>query len=302
MKHYKYDKIRRFERAGRGHKPLLDSEQEKLFKYAVGKGYLLEKNDAIRNRKEGLHYEVLRYFDEERLRTKMYAEERRTMREAKLSEVSLGEENEISENKKYTKGTKIREYARVQTGRWTTYQKVLDFKEQRLLFYAVANKYAVYCNDSPRGGKWGWHYEILKYFTTNSLTKKMDAESAAYQKALSAMPYSAFLYDFEIASKFNSIKIDGVYFSNFCKSDCNNRAVVCAIDFDSFLKADIITKRQVYNKEDPLTIVKFDAPKTINVSLSDVDDSAGVKTIDNACGFAIWTRKLKIFTGKEEEQ
>ena len=82
-----------------------------MFKYAVGKGYLVEENDAIRNRKEGLYYEVLRYFDEERLRTKMYAEERRTMREAKLEKVSSDEKNEILENKKYTKGTKIREYA-----------------------------------------------------------------------------------------------------------------------------------------------------------------------------------------------
>ena len=209
MKHYKYDKIRRFERAGIGHKPLLDSEQEKLFKYAVGKGYLVEKNDAVRNGKSGLHYEVLHYFDEEHLRVKMYAEERRAMREVKLEKVSSDEKNEIPENKKYTKGTKIREYARVQTGRWTTYQKVLDFKEQRLLFYAIANKYAVYCNDSPRGGKWGWHYEILKYFTTNSLTKKMDAEKKALDAALSTVLPSENIGYSETDSDIGSIKIDG---------------------------------------------------------------------------------------------
>lgn len=210
MKHYKYDKIRRFERAGRGHKPLLDSEQEKLFKYAVGKGYLVEKNDAIRNRKEGLYYEVLRYFDEERLRTKMYAEERRTMREAK---------------------------------------------------------------------------------------RRVDALKKACAEVLPA----DYVDYFETISDVGSIKIDGNIYSNFYgKTD--NCAEVCVVDFDAFKKAKILTKRQIFEPSAPLSIVKFDAPKTINVSLSDVDESAGVKTIDNACGFAIWTRKLKIFTVKEDKQ
>lgn len=201
------------------------------------------------------------------------------------------------ENKKYKVGTKIREYARVQMGRWTTYQKALAPEEQRLLFYAVANKYAVYCNDAPRGGKWGWHYEIKKFFTTNSLTKKIVAEQKALDAALSTVLPSENLEYFETDSDIGSIKIDGVCYSNFY-GDTTNRVNVCAVDFDAFKKATVLTKRQIFEPNAHLTIVKFDAPKTINVSLSDVDDSAGAKVIDNVCGFAIWSRKLKIFTVK----
>ena len=71
------------------------------------------------------------------------------------------------------------------------------------------------------------------------------------------------------------------------------------VDFDAFKKADKITRRQVYNVKEPITVVKFDVPKIVNVSLSDVDDSAGVKAIGNVCGFAIWSRMLKIFVAKD---
>ena len=44
--------------------------------------------------------------------------------------------------------------------------------------------------------------------------------------------------------------------------------------------------------------MKFDAPKTISVSISDVDDSFGVRKVENALGFCIWCAKLKIFVGR----
>lgn len=201
------------------------------------------------------------------------------------------------ENIKYTKGTKVRRYNQVSSGRWTNYQDALTAAEERLMWYAVAHKYAVSRNDAPRGGKWGEHFEILKYFTTNSLTKKMNAERVSLEKALSDIPRAELLDSFETVSDIGSIKICGACYTNFY-GDGDNRAEVCAVDFDAFKKAKKITRRQVYNAKEPITIVKFDAPKTINVSLSDVDDSAGTKTIDNVCGFAIWSRKLKIFVAK----
>ena len=204
------------------------------------------------------------------------------------------------ENKKYTKGTKIREYKRVSSGHWSNYTEALTDTEKRLMWYAVGNKYAVYRNDAPRGGKWGNHFEILKYFTTNSLTKKMVAERVALDKTLSTIPRAELIESFEIISGIGSIKIDGIYYTNFYGNG-TNCAEVCAVDFDAFKVADKITRRQVYNVKEPLTIVKFEEPKTINVSLSDVDASAGVKTIDNVCGFAIWARKIKIFTPKQKE-
>lgn len=207
MKYYKYDKIRQYERVSRGNKSLLTPEQKKLFKYALRRGYLVEKNDAVRNGKSGLHYEVLHYFDDERLREKMYAEERRAQRDAK--------------------------------------RRAEDLKK--------------------------------------ACAEVLPADYVDY---------------FETISDIGSFKIDGNTYSNFY-GDTDNSVEVCAVDFAAFKTAEKITRRQVYNAQEPITIVKFDAPKTINVSLSDVDESAGAKTIDNVCGFAIWSRKLKIFVAKD---
>lgn len=181
-------------------------KQKQLFKYAVRRGYLVEKNDAPRNGKVGLHYEVLRYFDDERLATVMYADIRRAERDAKR-------------------------------------------------------------------------------------------RAEALKKACGEVLPADYVDYFETTSDIGSFKIDGNIYSNFY-GDTDNSAEVCAVDFDAFKKAEKITRRQVYNAKEPITIVKFDAPKTINVSLSDVDESAGAKTIDNVCGFAIWSRKLKIFVAK----
>lgn len=201
------------------------------------------------------------------------------------------------DNIKYTKGTKIRRYKQVSSGRWTNYQSALTPDEERLMWYAVANKYAVNRNDAPRGGKWGDHFEILKYFTTNSLTKKMDAERAAREKALATIPPAEFVEDFRTISDIGSFKIDGACYSNFW-GDGSNRAEICTVDLSAFNTAKLITRRQVYNPKEPITIVKYALPKTINVSFCDCDDSFGAKVIDNVCGFAIWSRKLKIFTVK----
>ena len=201
------------------------------------------------------------------------------------------------ENKKYTKGTIIRKYKLATSGHWTNYQPALDFDESELLKYAEFNKYVVSANDAPRGGKWGEHYLVLKYFTTNSLTRKMQAEIKARNAALAEVVKTDVLETFRIYSDVGSFKIDGVYYSNFCGNGTNS-AVICTVDFAEFQKAKKISQRQIFNTKSPITIVKFDEPKTINVSLSDVDESAGMKTIDNVCGFAIWEHKLKIFTVK----
>ena len=207
MEHYKYDKIRQYAKNGKRNVSLLSDAQKTLFLYAAKKGYLAEKNDAPRNGKVGLHYEVLKYFDDDRLATAMYADRRRAERDAR--------------------------------------------RRQEALKKACAEVLPADCID---------------YFYTTS--------------------------------DIGSIKIDGNIYSNFY-GDCDNQVDVCAVDFDAFKKADKITRRQVYNAKEPITIVKFDAPKTINVSLSDVDNSAGAKTIDNVCGFAIWSRKIKIFVAKD---
>lgn len=208
MKHYKYDKIRQYAKSGKSNVSLLSDKQKTLFLYAAKKGFLTEKNDAPRNGKVGLHYEVLRYFDDDRLAMAMYADRRRAERDAR--------------------------------------------RRQDVLKKACAEVLPVDCID---------------YFCTSSGV--------------------------------GAIKIDGAYYTNFYGNG-DNRVEVCSVDFDAFKKADKITRRQVYNVKEPISVVKFDAPKTINVSLSDVDDSADVKTIGNVCGFAIWSRKAKIFVAKND--
>lgn len=207
MKYYKYDKIRQYAKIGKSNVSLLSDAQKKLFLFAAKKGYLVEKNDAPRNGKVGLHYEVLRYFDDERLATVMYADIRRAERDAKR-------------------------------------------------------------------------------------------RAEALKKACAEVLPADYVGFFETTSDIGSFKIDGNIYSNFY-GDTDNSVEVCAVDFAAFKAADKITRRQVYNAKEPITIVKFDEPKTINVSLSDVDESAGAKTIDNVCGFAIWSRKLKIFVAKD---
>ena len=69
-------------------------------------------------------------------------------------------------------------------------------------------------------------------------------------------------------------------------------------NFKEFKTSEILTRRQIYNPKFPITIVKFDAPKTIEVSRYDCDESLGSERIDNACGFVIWSRKVKVFIAK----
>lgn len=99
---------------------------------------------------------------------------------------------------------------------------------------------------------------------------------------------------FETSSDIGSFKIDGQLYSNFY-GDGANRAEICACNFADFKKAKLLTRRQVFNRAEPITIVKYESPRRIEVSLDDCDNSAGVKVIDNVCGFVIWACKIKIF-------
>lgn len=198
------------------------------------------------------------------------------------------------ENKKYKKGDDIRLYKKASAGRWTTYTDALDKEERSLLAAAAAKGLVLRCNDSPRGGKWGEHYKVLKYFTANSLGKKLAAEKKAIDKEIAKIPRTECVRSFTATSKMGSIKIDGVYYAIF-RFDCEAAVEVCKIDTDAFRDAKLITRRQVFNKRAPLTIVKFDTPKPIEIALCDCDDSFGSEKIANAIGFCIWAHKAKIF-------
>ena len=201
------------------------------------------------------------------------------------------------ENKKYTKETKIYKFKLGGSGRWTNYQRAIVGEELTLLNFAQSLGYVVSGNDAPHGRKSGDYFKVVKYFTTNSMEKK-HAKSVAERRALLDAGLKSEKVDvFSTISDIRSFKIDGVCYSNFCDNG-RNRVDVCACDADEFVKCEIVSRRQIFNKNDPFSLVKFDAPKTISVSISDADDSFGVRKVENALGFCIWCAKLKIFVGR----
>ncbi len=149
-------------------------------------------------------------------------------------------------------------------------------------------------NIAPRGGKHGEIYRVKKYFTTKSLTRKRDADVKALNKKLASVLKSEKSFEFSTVSDVGSFKIDGELYQNFF-GDGMNRVEVCKCHAGDFKTAEILSRRQVYNLNEPITIVKYASPKTIIVSKCDCDDSFGSVSIDGVLGFCIWERKLKIF-------
>lgn len=197
----------------------------------------------------------------------------------------------------YTKGEKIRRYKAAGSGSWSCYKETLSSKDMDFLRYAATKRYVTFGNDAPRGGKLGEYIEVVKDFTRSELEEKMALEIKARDEALSKVLKSTVIKTFATSSDVGSIKIDGACYSNFY-GDGENTVEVCECDFNEFRVSEILTRRQIYNPESPITIVKFDAPKTIEVSRYDCDDSFESERIDNACGFVIWAQKVKVFVAK----
>ncbi len=198
------------------------------------------------------------------------------------------------ENKKYKTNDKIYIYKLGGSGRWTNYQRALSDDEQDLLTFAQVQGYVSRCNDAPRGGKYGEHFLVKKYFTTNSMSKRRNQQIDARNKELASVLPSEKIDNFETMSDIGSIKIDGVCYSNFY-GDGWNRIEVCKCDEVAFKSSKYLSRREVFNAKQPITIVKFDTAKTIAIAKSDCDDSMGAINIENALGFVIWECKAKIF-------
>lgn len=203
MKHYKYDKIRVYERRGRYNVPLLSESQKALFSFAKKKGYLVERNDAPRNAKVGLYYEVLKYFDEDRLEASMNAERRRHVRE-------------------------------------------------------------------------------------------MNALNKARKNASEEVLKSNIVELFSTISDVGKIIVNDTEYSNFYGKGTNT-VEICTVDGGEFKQAKYLTRRQIFNPEESITIEKFASPRTLEVKLSDVDVRYGSKEVKSALGFVIWSRKMKIY-------
>ena len=188
----------------------------------------------------------------------------------------------------------IRLYKLNGRGKWTTYKSALSEDELNLLKYAASKRYAEFGNDAPRGGKMGAFIKILRTFTSAELAQMRAEEVRARDEALSKVLKSEQIDTFTTISDVGSIKIDGVSYSNFY-GDGENTVDICKCDLSEFRNADMLTRRQYYNPNEPITIVKYTNPKSIEISISDVDASYGARKIDNVCGFAIWARKMKVF-------
>ena len=201
----------------------------------------------------------------------------------------------------YIKGEKIRRYKAAGRGSWSCYKETLSSKDMDFLRYAATKRYVTFGNDAPRGGKLGEYIEVVKDFTRTELQEKMLSEVKARDEALSKVLKSTVVKTFATSSDVGSIKIDGACYSNFY-GDGENTVEVCECDFNEFKSAETLTRRQVFSPKFPITIVKFDEPKTIEVSRCDCDDSFGSERIDNACGFVIWSRKAKVFVSKCEKK
>lgn len=201
----------------------------------------------------------------------------------------------------YIKGEKIRRYKAADRGSWSCYKETLSLKDMDFFRYAATKRYVTFGNDAPRGGKLGEYIEVVKDFKRSELQEKMFLEIKARDEALSKVLKSTVVKTFTTISGIGSIKIDGACYSNFDGAG-ENTVEVCECDFNEFQFAEILTRRQIFSPKFPITIVKFETPKAIEVSLNDCDESFGVERIDNACGFIIWSRKAKVFVAKCEKK
>lgn len=183
------------------------------------------------------------------------------------------------------------------------YNKLVSDANLEVLQFAQSRGYVQRLNDAKRGGKLGEYFLVKRYFDFERMKKSMfadrDRRERALKRALKSVLPADKIDSFGIISDIGSIVVDGVKYSNFY-GDGFNTVEVCECDFDAFKKAEIITRRQIYNKVEPITIVKFDALQSIKVQLVDCDETEGFKVVDNVCGFAIWERKMKVFVAKSK--
>ncbi len=198
---------------------------------------------------------------------------------------------------KYTKGQKIYKFKLAGSGKYSTCRPAISSSEKTLLDYAVHYSLAKKEKDMVRGEKLGDCYLILNDFDGDVVYKKYKGEIQEKAKIDTALLSTFWIDAFSTISENGNIVIDGVKYSNLYGKG-KNCVDVLKCNFEEFKNAELLTRRQVYNPNDPITIIKFDAPKAISVKISDIDDEFGTREIENACGFVIWAKKLKIFVAE----
>ena len=198
----------------------------------------------------------------------------------------------------YKKGEKIRMFKSAGNGSWTRYVSAIPLDDLDLLKYACTKRIVCKANDAPRGGKSGDFFEVLRDFSLQELKSTMEAEVSALNEKLAHTLKTELVGGFSTISDIGSFIIDGVAYSNFY-GDGLNKVEICACAAADFKAARYLSRREIYNAKEPISIVRFDAPKTITVAHSDADKRFGETKIENVLGFAIWAAKLKVFVEKK---
>ena len=198
---------------------------------------------------------------------------------------------------KYTKGQKIYKFKLAGSGQYSSYKVAIKKPLYTTLKYALHIGLLKPENDVSRGVKLGDCFRVVKDFDTEFVElKRKEAKAARDEIEASVLP-NRISDMFTTMSDNGFFVIDGVEYSNFYGNG-ENRVEVCKCDFEAFKDAKMLTRRQAYSPNDPITIIKFDAPKAISVKISDIDDEFGTREIENTCGFVIWAKKLKIFVAE----
>jgi hypothetical protein len=179
---------------------------------------------------------------------------------------------------------------------------MISKSESELLTHAVKLGHAKCSNDAKRGGKLGEHYLITKYFTTNSMRRKIDVYEREIQRKcdefnrkLATIPATIKIRELYTISDVGSIIVNGESHSNYY-GDGENVVEIVKVDANEFKNAEFVTRRQLYNPNNKIEIVKFDNPQTITIAECDCNPECEIYSIDNVIGYAIWSKKMKIYT------
>lgn len=200
--------------------------------------------------------------------------------------------------KEYKKGEKIRMFKPAGSESWKKYVSAISAKDLDLLKYACSKLWVRKANDAPRGGKSGDFFEVLRDFSLQELKSTMEAEVSALNDKLAHTLKTEIMDGFSTISNIGSFVIDSVAYSNFNRNKYS-KVEICTCNASDFKTARYLSKREIYNAKEPISIVRFEASKTIMVANSDTYKHLGETKIDNVLGFAIWSGKLRVFVEKK---
>ena len=194
---------------------------------------------------------------------------------------------------KYYKYDKIRLNAQSENG----LVRLINDADLKVLKYAQKCGFTQLLNDSPNRDDLGYFFLVKRFFEFKRMKSSMYADisrKSRHLKKIKSLLKREKLYEFFTSSHIGYFVVNNKQYSNF-HGVGDNSILVFKCDFNEFKNTQIITPRQIYNTNKPITILKFDELKTIQIALSDEADCTDFKIIKNVCGFCIWKRSMLVF-------